>query len=114
MCKKRSGRIYFIRFTFREGSKIREQRKNFTFYSSKDGQLTIQYTANIKNPDSNKEITASGKETYEYENYRFMSVSGTTTSSFGNSWTSIGSMDYKSEVKVELPSDWKSYLKLEA
>ena len=83
-------------------------------YSSKDGQLEIVQTSedNISTPEDD-ETTIKGKSVYKYENYRFVSVDIDTKSNWGNTWRTIGKIDY-TKVNVELPSDWESYLTLEA
>ena len=98
-----------------EYSEKLDESDTMKFYSSKDGELTIKLISNDKNASSNPdETTAKGESTYKYENYRFVSVVGDTTSNYGNKWITNGSVDYETEVKVELPSDWKSLIKLEA
>lgn len=88
-----------------------EEGDTLKCYSSKDGQLTFETRANLKTVDPNaEEKVKSGKETYKYENYRFISVNGSTTSTYGNKWATQGTAKYDSNIKVELPSDWESYL----
>ena len=83
-------------------------------YSSKDGQLEIVQTSedNISTSEDD-ETTIKGKSVYKYENYRFVSVDIDTKSNWGNTWRTIGKIDY-TKVNVELPSDWENYLTLEA
>ena len=85
------------------------------YYSSKDGALTIKYTSNNDKLGSDvDEMTTGGSETYIYEDYHLVSINVNTSSNYGNTWDTKGSTKYDSSLKVELPDDWESYLKLEA
>ena len=80
-------------------------------YSSREGQLTLQYVTNVKNADSTEdEIVSKGKSVYKYENYRFSAVNVDTSSNYGNKWVTKGAMEYDDKIKVELPSDWENYI----
>ena len=85
------------------------------YYSSKEGQLTIEFTTDLKEGTSYSyaETAVSGGSTYKFEDYLFTGIYSSTVSTLGNTWLTEGSVDYKTEVKLELPSDWESLIKLE-
>lgn len=85
------------------------------YYSSKEGQLTIEFTTDLKEGTSYSyaETAVSGGSTYKFEDYLFTGIYSSTVSTLDNTWLTEGSVDYKTEVKLELPSDWESLIKLE-
>lgn len=91
-----------------------EECDTMKFYSSNDNSLTIELLTDVKNPDPSSETTLKGKTVYKYENNCFVSTTTESTSNYDNKWSSKGTAKYNSNIKVELPSDWKNYLKLEA
>lgn len=98
--------LYFSHTTLEEGDTLK-------YYSSKEGQLTFQYDTNYVK-EVEEEVTATGRYTYKFENYQFISVDGKTSSNYGNKWETHGEVDRNSKVKITLPSDWQTYLKYEA
>ena len=85
------------------------------YYSSKEGELIIEFTTDLKpgTPYEYAETAVSGKVTHKFEDYLFTSVYSDTVSTSKNTWLTDGTVDYKTEVKLALPSDWESYIKLE-
>lgn len=85
------------------------------YYSSKEGELTIEFTTDLKpgTSYSYEETAVSGKNTYKYENYLFVGIYKDTVSTLGNTWKTEGTVDYKTPVNIELPSNWESFLKLD-
>ena len=86
------------------------------YYSSKEGELILEWTTDLKEgmSYSYNETAVSGKNTYKFEDYLFTSVHNETVSTLGNTWLTDGKVDYKTEVKLELPSNWETYIQLEA
>lgn len=85
------------------------------YYSSKDGDLTLKYSTDIDYmTEEDEEWTTGGTETYVYKDYHFVSTEGNTSSNYGNKWVKKGTAEYNKDLKVDLPDDWESYLKLEA
>lgn len=85
------------------------------YYSSKDGELTLEYKTDIDYmTEDDPEWTTGGVEKYVYKDYHLVSVEGNTSSNYGNKWTKKGNTEYNKDLKVDLPEDWESYLKLEA
>ena len=81
--------------------------------SSKDGQLIIEVTSGVAGEIPEEEVTIKGTSVYKYDNYRFMNVNVDTASNFGNKWLTKGKVEYSSKIEVKIPTDWKTYLKLE-
>lgn len=84
------------------------------YYSSKEGQLTIELTTDLKNYNGDDEVTKTNKSIYKYEDNRFVEFDDKSTSTYDNPWDGKGSMDYETKLTIELPSDWENYLRLEA
>lgn len=85
------------------------------YYSSKEGELTIELTTDLKpgTSYSYEETAVSGKNTYKFEDFLFVSISSDTVSTLDNTWKTEGKVDYKTPVNIELPSNWESFLKLD-
>ena len=85
------------------------------YYSSKEGELIIEFTTDLKpgTPYEYAETAVSGKVTHKFEDYLFTSIYSDTVSTLNNTWLTDGTVDYKTEVKLALPSDWESYIKIE-
>lgn len=84
-------------------------------YSSKEGQLTISITTDLKNyEDKTEEWVKGGKTVYKYEDFLFKSINASTNSTYDNTWVTKGSATYNVKDDIKLPSDWENYITLEA
>lgn len=80
------------------------------YYSTGDGNLTVEATVTEKSVDASEESAVTTKETIKYDNYLLKSASIEATSNKGN----VSKMNFEFEAKakfaITLPSGWEALI----
>ncbi len=80
------------------------------YFSTGDGNLTIEATTTEKASDDSKEAAISTKEVIKYDNYYFKSASIEATSNKGNTSKLNFSLEVKNKFAITLPSGWEELI----
>ena len=80
------------------------------YYSTGDGNLTVEATVTEKSVDASEESAVSTKETIKYDNYLLKSASIEATSNKGNVSKMNFTFEAKAKFAITLPSGWEALI----
>lgn len=80
------------------------------YYSTGDGNLTIEATVTESSVDTSEETAVSTKEVIKYDNYLLKSASVESKSNKGNTSKMNFSLEVKDKFAITLPSGWEALI----